>query len=614
MRTLSPLALLALLACKPAVDDVEPGVGLLGDHALNPFPMAELVVDGALALDASAFDFGDSVTALPVDRVAWRTGFSPSQTSVVVLDDVDASALPPQSAALTDGSVRLVDLATGARFAVMAELDAWPEAERPALLIRPLQALPIGAEIAVVVLTDAAPRPARFDLLLDDEPPASLVDQAAQTRALVDRLVSLDAARADEIAVAWSFPVGDGTAPMRSVWAQAAPASRWSWSRQRDRDAGDSLAPYAWRVWQGTYTTQQFLRDDRSLDLSIDGSVSPLGDVNAELYVHIPESVADAEPGSVPIMVFGHGIFSQPSLYLDTPDDKSGVNQLAEEGGFIVIASTWRGLTTRDSADALLVANDFGRISELTDRLVQAQANARALVELARDPEFLADPVFAGTHGQSLAAPDQVVYYGISLGSIQGAVLLAGGAPLDAAALHVGGGGWSTMLERSSNWSTFELVLGDRITDPTSRQVAYAVSQLWWDAVDPLSYAEELSKRDMLYQVALGDEQVPNFTSEAFARSVALPSLSPAPSVADLAPVVGPLAAPSRAYVQFDPELAHPAAANRPAPTTGAHDAPRRWSGARAQINHYLRPETRGEIVHFCGEAICAASNLGDTP
>jgi len=200
------------------------------------------------------------------------------------------------------------------------------------------------------------------------------------------------------------------------------------------------------------------------------------------------------------------------------------------------------------------------------------------------------------------------VYYGISLGGIEGAVSLAADPPYDAVVLHVGGASWSTMLERSSNWPLFEALVEATIEDPWQRQVSYAASQLYWDMADPMSFVDDLSDADFLLQEAIGDEQVPNLTTELLARSIGLPLLTPSATQpfavqAETAPLQG------RALAQFDPETALPAMENRPAAVTHAHTEPRLWATTQAQTLHYLDPTDPGEVIHPCGSSPCTASN-----
>ncbi|MCB9688531.1 MAG: hypothetical protein H6735_26070 [Alphaproteobacteria bacterium] len=608
-------AWLALVAGCSGGDDTTPtevedvGEGLLGTGWANPFPTAALVTDGHLDL-RDLPTTGDA--PIPVERLAWREGFSPAQVSVMRLDGVDDSRFPRASAiAPGEGSVRMVDLTAGAYVPCMAELDAYPEALERATLVRPLHALPYGHRIAVVVTTDAVARPDRFDAMLSDRPPPSLAEQAPHWKSLMADLEAFGIP-SDEIAVAWDFPVADGTLPLRAALDQVAPPGGHAFTTVRSAADGDRVVGRTWRAAVGTYRVQDFLVGDRSLQLDADGRPSVVGETDAYLYVHVPDSVKDAPAGSVPVMVFGHGIFSEPEAYLDEPDDPSGVVQLADELGVIVVATMWRGLCAPDRMVPITVAGDFSQISELTDMLVQGQVNVRTLLEEVRSGDLVDDPVFTGASGQALVDRGHVVYYGISLGGIEGAVLLAQDPPVDAGALHVGGSMWSTMLERSSDWLAFEILMRVSVPDPSDRQVLYALSQLWWDPVDPIAWTPELSTTPFLLQESIGDEQVANLTTEALARSVGLPLLAPEVRVPwEMATEVGPL--PGRALVQFDPEVPLPTEANRPADVTGAHEAPRTWDGTRAQVVDYLTEATSRLVVHHCDEAACSASNQGHT-
>ncbi|MBT3223165.1 MAG: hypothetical protein HN348_29170, partial [Proteobacteria bacterium] len=512
MNIFKPAPLVILLACQPqAGPDENPtdsGIGLLGEGLLNPYPSVHLMADDLLNLPE--IEPGGQGTKLPVDEMDWRNGFSPSQTAIVSLETVNTDALPYwQEPTPGEGGVLLVDLTDGAFLPVMAELDAHPDADPPVLVIRPLTQLPFNHRIAVVITTDTTERPQRFDDLIGGNPPSSLADYADHYETLIDDLSTLQIST-ESIALAFDFPVSDPTITLTSALDQLDPLDTYEFRNQRDLDNGDVVAPYTWRVAEGVLGVQDFLIDDERLDRNDDGTVNVVGTTDADLYVHIPTSVQDAAEGTVPIMVFGHGIFSKPGNYLDQSDDPSGVNQLAEEGGFIVIATVWRGLTWKDRADVVAAANDIGLLPSIPDRLVQGQIATQSLIHHIREGSLLDDDVFLGRSGQKLPNPDQLVYYGISLGGIEGAVLAANTTEFDAAVLHVPGSQWSTMLERSSNWTAFELFVANTVPDAAERQLLYSLSQLWWDPVDPMSYAHALVNQSILLQESIGDEQVPN--------------------------------------------------------------------------------------------------------
>lgn len=604
------VTLLLLGACKkddPTGEAAYDGVLDLGLN--NPWPNTAMV-DASGHLDIPADIAGTNSSPDP-SRVRWRTGFSPSQTGVLVLDGIDDSDFPkPDALRPGEGSVRLLDLTDGTWLPVMAELDAYPDTDERALIIRPMQVLTAGHHVAMIVTTAAMERLDSFDALLNDDAPGNgaLVES---TRALVGDIEAAGLP-ASEIAVAWDFPVDDPRKPLQSALEQMDVPGTYTFQITRDADDGDVLVPTGWRTATGKFDVTDFLVDDKTLNMNPDGSVSPTGTAESHLYVHIPQSVRDAPEGSVPVMVFGHGIFGNPELYLDESEDPSNLIELAEEAGYIVVGTKWRGLTSTDVVEVVAAANDFSTFPTVPERLVQGQVNTRTLVELVVSGALFDDPLFQGDSGQTLPMEGRAIYYGISLGAIEGAILVANDAPVDAAVLHVGGSMWSTMLERSSNWTTFETLMIESVPEARDRQLLYSISQLWWDYADPASFAPDLTDKSVLFQYSLGDEQVPNMTTEALARSIGLQVHTPNDHVPYGFETTGDLPPGSRALVQFDPELNHPPMTNRPAEVSGAHGAPRHWPGVRHQIIDHLTLGAEGQVVHHCGTSVCSESNQGN--
>lgn len=595
--------LLSLLACTASKPDTADVPRLLVRSTLNPFPNADLVADGHLALPDGALPATDGGTPWDVSRLNWRDGFSRVQVSVASFEvELDPTSLPGPSAIGVGGSVRIVDLTTGAEVPCFAELDAHPDAiaaHRRALLVRPMHTLDVGHHVAVAVTTSV--RTVDGEALSTDDW-AHQVDAGGAAATLTDALVTADPALAGTIAYAWDFPVGDGTASTRAIAASVAPPAAYQLDDVRTSD--DSTLPAGtWKRIEGTYTAPNYLVDDTSFDLDAAGVPALQGTTEAYLYVHVPDAVRGAAPGTVPVLVFGHGLLSDPRKYLGSDDDPSNVVHLSNELGVIVVATVWRGLTTDDLVHAVTVSGDYGRFHEVTEMLGQGVSNTLTLMSLVEDGPLLDDPVFEGLPDRS-----NVGYYGISLGSIEGMVTLANQARIERAVLHVGGSDWSTMLERSSDWPAFEQGVVRGIPDPTDRQIAYAAGQLLWDPVDPSGYVEDLAGRGFLWQESIGDDQVPNLTTELVLRSAGVPLGTPtvtSPYAVDTValPVTGNVA------VQFDPELPLPPDENRPAPVTGAHEAPRMWEGTVHQVVHYF--ESDGETQHECGAGPCSASNPG---
>ena len=617
MRTgtfLIPIAL-AALACRGKADDTADGGAAIAAPAHAVFPATHhLDADGFLALDG--LPAAEGGTPFPAATLAWRRGFSVVQSAVIRPGvDLDPGSLPGPLDAATPGSVLLWDLTDGRPLPTWAELDAaaaLPElspggTEHATLLVRPGAPLPAGHEIAVLVTdavrtADGAPwaGPDWAQAALRGEP-VSGVDAAAMASAAA----RAEAQGAPAAVLAFSFPVADATAPLRALTAGITAPTAWSFPTVYDADAGDPLGPRTWKRAQGSFTVPTYLADDVAFVRGPDGTPAPQGTAAADLYVFIPDSVRDAAPGSVPVWMFGHGIFANPASYFFDAEDPSGTIALADAAGVIVVGTVWRGLTSRDLPTPVAVGNDFGRFPELTDKLQQGVVQATALAQLLADGALFDDPLFAGKVDRSTLR-----YYGISLGGIEGAVLFAHQDVIPHGVFHVGGSTWSTMLERSSNWTQFEPLVVAGVPSPADRQLLYAASQLFWDPVDPASYAADLAGRSVLWQEAIHDEQVPNLSTELLARAAGATLQGPAvtapwgiPSAA--VPGAGP------ALTQFDPEVAAPPSANRPAPTTGAHSIPRLWGGTSAQTARFLDPADPGVVDHFCGDAPCSASNPG---
>ncbi len=597
--------MLLLLAC--AGDDpakpVTPEPGALGAGALNPFPSAELVGDdGGVEIPAGLLPQVPDGTAMDVRRLNWREGFSRVQTSVAKLPvPIDADSLSGQGGLGVGGSVRMVDLDAGVEIPTFAELDAHPDAETPSLLVRPMLAMTPGHRVAVVI-TDA---------VTSGGEPLSLPEWAAAKEAyphyqeLEDALAALGIAN---VSLAWDFPVGDGTAVVREIAANVTVPTAYTFDRVLDADVEPegNLPPGIWKRIEGTFTADSWLADDVVFEVGDDGVPVAQAPAAADLYVYVPDAVRDLPEGAAPVLVFGHGILSDPDDYFDVDDDESAAIEVANRLGAIVVATVWRGLTARDQVDTVTIASDFGRFPELTDRLAQGVANNLALIRLIDEGTLLDDATFAGKADRS-----RIYWYGISLGSIEGAVTLANQSRIEHAVLHVGGSAWSTMLERSSNWSTFELLVSRGIVDPWERQVLYATSQMLWDPVDPASYVEDLQGRSFLWQESIGDDQVPNITTELLMRSVGVPLATPAvTSPYELDTVALPVAAP--ALTQFDPELGTPAEANRPSDVTHAHGVPRAWEGCKAQTVAFFEAGAEGVVQHFCGDGPCTATAPGE--
>ena len=125
-----------------------------------------------------------------------------------------------------------------------------------------------------------------------------------------------------------------------------------------------------------------------------------------------------------------------------------------------------------------------------------------------------------------------------------------------------------------------------------------------------MNHVDALRGRNIIWQEAIGDEQVANMTTRMLARAAGASHLEPVVEAVDGIPVMeGPVDLPG--YVQLDPEVTMPDEENRPATPSGAHSNPRTWPGVRRQVREFLDWESPGNLLHFCGDAPCSESNPG---
>lgn len=582
------------IACAGPEQGTESPVGALGLGRMNPFPSVEVFTD-KISLQAGDLPIPDAGGTewdyLPFNA---RDGFSVVQPAVVQFPDpLDESTIAGSGSIGIEGSVRMVDLDSGEAIPCFAELDAAGDAitgGNRTLIVRPVVAMTPGHQVAVVVTNAVTSGGKALDL-------------PAVEGHYADLQAELSDLGIDDIALAWDFPVGDGRALLDGMLAERSLPTSHQFDRVWETGTDDEPVATVWRQAEGSFAADNWLIDEMYVDASSTGlAVKQPSPRAAYIWASIPESVRDSAPGTVPVLVFGHGIMSEPEDYLGKDGDPNGVIAVANALGAIVIATKWTGLTQDDRLHAIEVAGDFARFHEIPEMLAQGVADMSSLIDYAGHGALLDDEFFAG-----LADKNNLIYYGISLGGIEGAVTLANQDTIQRGVLHVGGSAWATMLERSAQWPPFDLVVSNDFADPFDRQVLYAATQVLWEPVDPAAHADRMAGREFLWQESIGDEQVPNLTTELLVRSVGAPL--GLPSVTEpwgLATVELPTTAPL--MVQFDPEEIIPAEENRPASLSGAHSDPRLWPGTQQQIVEFL---TTGTVAHHCGATPCSASNPG---
>jgi hypothetical protein len=241
----------------------------------------------------------------------------------------------------------------------------------------------------------------------------------------------------------------------------------------------------------------------------------------------------------------------------------------------------------------------------------QGMVNHFALVRAMRTAFAQRLFVDAASADKVLVDPAKVYYYGLSQGGILGTTVMAYEPTVIRGVLGVAAANYSTLLERSTDWALYRSVLAAAYPDPLDITMVVGLFQMRWDKVEGSGVAGSVlagaatgvPAKQLLVQIALGDEQVANLGSYWLARSMGIPILSPTPTTPwGLSTRPSPLPDGS-AMVIMDGGAQPPPVANLPPPDLGMHNLTRRQPATRRQIKQFF---ATGAIVNECaGACVC---------
>ena len=208
--------------------------------------------------------------------------------------------------------------------------------------------------------------------------------------------------------------------------------------------------------------------------------------------------------------------------------------------------------------------------------------------------------------------PDALYYYGISQGHILGGTFIALSPNIERAAFSVGGGNFSLMMSRASNFRPFLDVILAVTGSRTTVQKVVTLCQHSFDRISPIVYARYIKTapldgnpaKEILMQAGIGDYQVNNLATDLHARAVGVPSLQPnSRDPYGLDPVDSP--APGSALVYLDFNLDEVPGIFNQTPPEGAenevHEGVRGTEATRRQLDAFFAPD--GTIVNTCDGA-----------
>jgi hypothetical protein len=586
-----------------------------------------------------------------IDPTEWNRndGFSPGSMIVTYVDRLDlaksgAAPITDIGASLrSDQPIVLLDTNTGKRWPFFAELDAQADPpDRRALIVRPAKNLIEGHRYVVALRdledTSGAPIAAGrgFQLYRDRIPTFS---PAIERRRPHMERVFWDLGRAGVdrrgLFLAWDFTVASEqnlAGRMLHIRDDAFASLHGGVPSFQVTQVQNDVDDQIYRRVTGTFTVPSYLTGDGSpgntFAYAPGGGPDALpvrnGNVTAGFICNIPRSAtADGNDPVTPARggVYGHGLLGS-----NDEVNAGNVRTMSNAHNFVFCATKWAGFSEDDIVSAVQTLQDISNMPKMSDRTQQGFLNFLFLARLIKDARgFASDPAFQAGAAHTPVLDGSVFYDGNSQGGILGGAVTAISTEWTRAVLGVPGMNYSTLLQRSSDFPTYQAVLNPSYPDELDRIVGFPLLQMLWDRAEADGYAAHMTddpypgtpKHQVLMHVAFGDHQVANVTAEIEARTIGArayqPALAPGRSP-DVTPLWGIAPIPSypwkgSAIVYWDSGNPAPPLGNEP-PTEPAfgedpHENPRRTPAAQLQKSEFLRDD--GAVVDTCGGAPCVA-------
>jgi hypothetical protein len=644
---------------------------------LLPFPndfftVADPSTDTGRRVNFNILAMPRNVAGKPIDPTEWNRndGFSPgtpvitvvpgldvARTGIAGVDDIGASLAP-------DAPIVLINAATGARHPYFAELDANPTGgEQPALIIRPAVNFDEAARYVVALrgmknAAGAAIAPnatfaSRRDAAAKQWHPVkgSGVDKSARAAVAADPvfgpLVTNGYAIGD-LYLAWTFTIAsernltERLLHIRddAVGTLGQSGPPFTVSSVTNNPAPDPIA----RVVKGKITVPSYLTNGGTpgsrfsygadgLPTAQPGVTGPFKTQDATFTCIIPRSsgIAGTDPDGVHpsrASLYGHGLLGSQSEIT-----AGNVKKMAAENNITFCATDWIGMATEDVPNVATILADMSNFPTLADRVQQGVLNMKLLGEaMIRDRGFAIDAAFQGPGGRPVLGGRPLYYDGNSQGGIIGGALVAVDGNIRSAVLGVTGMNYSTLLDRSVDFATYESVFNVSYPSELDREITFGLIQMLWDRAETNGYAHHLrndsllpntSPKHVLLHIAFGDHQVANAAAEVEARTIGAytnagflaPGRSTAVEPGWGIPRIGAYPYTGNALIYWDSGSDAPPSANVP-PTAATnhgdpHSDPRNTRAARDQKAAWFMPEP--QLIDVCNGGPCYATPLAPT-
>ena len=523
-------------------------------HCMLPFPSnAFLTADNSTTtgykVNYASNTLPDSGTTSNVEISGLNRfdGFSPSTQIMTAFTTVPnltgvANQHSIASSLSTEHATVLLNLNTGERVAHWIEVD--DRATNPSATIvfmRTLGALDYDTTygVAFIGLSDLSggpisPSDAMQAIIDGDETTSADIEtRRGEIESLLGELELLDYQRTD-VKAAWVFH----TASSQSILSDISTMRSDALTRLGEDGIGCTVTSSEdnygdddklYRRIRGTFTAPQYLESQNPPALIVrgnDGTPQYVEDSEIPFTMVIPQILADLNE-SGPLVVFGHG-------FLGTGEGSSDyLGGWAEEYKVSFVATDLYGWSSSDFDTLGLGMIDPSYFQHQAERIEQALINKMAMIRTFKGVCSDLDEMYSD--GTNLVNSTDVHYMGYSLGGIYGASVVAVSPDIDRAVLWVGGSGFSTFVERSTNFATFADLFSHSAAYPdrNDRALLLGVMQQMWDCSDPetfLSFANDgydsiVEPFSFLSIISVNDAQVPGISSDRAARTAGIPVL-----------------------------------------------------------------------------------------
>jgi hypothetical protein len=526
-----------------------------------------------------------NVAGVHTDPTEWNRndGFSPGAMILTHVPGVDlgASGAPPITdigrSMAPDSPIVLVDATTGARWPFFAELDANSTSDATrALIIRPAKNLLEGHRYIVAFRTlkdgaNDALAPSRAFQIYRDRIPTFIPVVEGRRPHMESIFATLGRSQISrrDLMLAWDFTVASErslSGRLLHIRDDAYASLGGAAPQFTVTHVDENVDATTLRRVIGTFTVPNYLTGTGQTGSGFNytpGATGPNrlptrnGDYAANFRCLIPRSVSAT--GADPVtpargIVNGHGL-------LGSANEVDGFGPLANEGNAVICGTDEIGMSGGDLPNVALVLGDLSRFPSLPDRLQQGILNMQFLARLLQHPGgFATSPAFqAGAAHASVLKTGEVYFNGNSQGGILGGAITAISTEFTRAVLGVPAINYSTLLNRSVDYTEFSGVSTSAYPDPIDQQFDFSLIQMLWDRGEGAGYAQHLTddplpgtpRHQVLLIEAFGDHQVANIGTETLARSIGAkvwqPGLAPGRSP-DVVPFWGLDPVPATPY------------------------------------------------------------------